>query len=80
MFSVVIAALDAARDYFPAVYAMGGAIFIPSLCDIGVQVVEVKNPRSRPRQGFPLDREQRPPTCHPLGPSPIRTPSGSNHN
>ena len=29
----------------------------------------VKNPRSRPRQGLPLDREQRPLTCHPLGPS-----------
>ena len=33
------------------------------------EVVVVKDPRSRPQQGLPLDREQRPPTCHPLGPS-----------
>ncbi len=47
--------------YFAAVNTIGDAIFIPSIYDLGCHVVVVKNPRSRPRQGLPLDREL---TCH----------------
>ena len=54
---------------FSAVYTMGGTISKSSLCDVGFQVIVVKNPRSRLRQGLPLDCEQRPLACHPLGPS-----------